>query len=83
MCPRYKRKSVIMIERFTDVLSKRVTRTTRRDAPPTSIVRIRPKQVAHWPFVRHLLHSVDTPDMIKRIDGGRETSVQTEYLDQV
>lgn len=71
---------VVVIERLRDVLPEGVPCSSRRDAPSAAIVRVRPKQVAHGPFMRHLLHAVNGTDMIECVDGGGKSSVKAKYL---
>ena len=71
---------VVVIERLRDVLPEGVSCPSRRNAPSAAIVRVRPKEVTHGPFVRHLLHAVDGTDMIEGVDGGRKSSVKAKYL---
>jgi hypothetical protein len=80
MRPRNESKPVVVIERLRDVLSKRVPRTTGRYAPTTAVVRVRPEEVAHRSLVRHFLNAVDGADVVERVDGGGETTVQAEDL---
>ena len=61
-------EAVIVVEGLADVLAERVASTTRRDAPATAIVWIRPKQVAHRSLVRHLLHTINGPYVVQGID---------------
>jgi hypothetical protein len=69
-----------LTERLGNVLTKRVTRTTRRYAPAASVVRIGPEQVAHRTLVRDLLYTVDRADMVERVDRGGQAAVQAEDL---
>ena len=69
-----------MIECLRYVLSKGVAGTSRTDPPTTSVVRVTPKQVAHWSFVRYLLNAVQGADIIQCVNAGGEATVQTEYL---
>lgn len=69
-----------MVERLRDVLTECVTSTTGRYSPTTPVVGIRPEKVAHGPFVWHFLNAVKRPDVIERVNAGRETTVQTENL---
>lgn len=43
----YQGEAVGMVEGFRDVLSEGVAGTSGRDAPPTTIIRVRPQQVTH------------------------------------
>ena len=80
MRPRHKRQPIIVIKRLTDILPKRIPRSSRADPPPTPIIRIRPQQVAHGPFVRHLLDPVERADVVQRVDRRRKAAVQAEDL---
>jgi hypothetical protein len=42
------------------------------------IIRIRPHQITHGPLVGDFLHAIQVPSMIKSIDGGRESTMETE-----
>ena len=68
MCPSHQGQAVIVIERFRDILSEGVPCTSRTDAPTTSIIRITPQQIAHWPFMRYLLDSVQRSDIVEGVD---------------
>lgn len=41
---------------------------------------VRPEEVTHGPIMRHLLLSVNCPNLIQGLDGGGETPVHTEDL---
>ena len=51
-------KSVLLVILLGDVLAEGIASTSRRHAPATSVVWVRPQKVAHRSFVRNLLHSV-------------------------
>lgn len=55
---------VVVIKRFTDVLSERVSRSSWTNAPATSIVWITPEQIAHRSLMWYLLDPVQTSDII-------------------
>ena len=57
-----------VIELFGDVLAKRVASTSWRDTPTTSVIRIRPKQVAHGTFVWYFLYAVQLLDVIEAVN---------------
>ena len=59
MRARHECQAVVVVERFRDVLTKRVPCSARRDPPSAPVVRVGPQQVAHRPFVRDLLDAVD------------------------
>ena len=71
---------VSMIEVLRYVLSKCEPGSSRRYSPAVPVVRIRPKQIAHWSFVRHLDLPVNCPDLVECIQIGREASMQAEDL---
>lgn len=43
----HQRQAVSVVEGLRNVLSKGVTRSSRRDSPATTIIRVRPQQVTH------------------------------------
>ncbi len=73
-------QSVVVIKRLRDVLPEGVPCPSRRNAPSAAIVRVRPKEVTHGPFMRDLLHTVNGTDMIEGVDGGRKTAMEAKYL---
>lgn len=64
-----------LTKRLADILSKRISSSTRADPPSTPIVRVRPQEITHGSFVRDFLDPVDGSDMVERVDRGGETSV--------
>ena len=75
-----KRETIVMVERLTDVLPERITRTTRRYPPTASVIGVRPQEVTHRPFMRNLLHTINAPNMVESVDGWREAPVKAEDL---
>ena len=71
---------VRVVKVLRDVLSESEASASWRDAPTVPIVGIGPEQVAHRAFVRHLNLPVDLPYLIKSVEIGTETAVQTEDL---
>lgn len=71
---------VCMIKLLRNVLTKSISSSSRWDTPTAPVVRIRPQKVAHWPFVRHLLHSIELLDLFKSVDRGWEPSMKAEDL---
>lgn len=61
-------QAVVMIESLRDILPKGVASATRRDAPPATVIRIRPEEIAHRSLVWNLLYPVDRPHMVKSIN---------------
>lgn len=71
---------VVVVECFTDVLSKSVSCTTRTDSPSASVIGITPEQIAHGTFVWDLLNPVERTYVLKSVDTRRKASVQTKDL---
>ncbi len=69
-----------MVELLSDVLAEGVARASRIHPPSGSVIRIRPKQIAHRSLMRHLLESFERADVIEGLDAGRESSVEAEKL---
>lgn len=69
-----------MVECLRNVLTKGVTSTAWGNTPATAIVRVRPQEIAHWTFMRHLLNTVESADMVKCIDRRREATMKAEDL---
>ena len=74
------RQTIVMVESLRDVLSESVTGTTGRNAPSTTVVRVRPQEIAHGAFVGYFLDAVQGSDVIQSVDAGRQASVETEDL---
>lgn len=49
-----------------------------RDTPPAAIVRVRPQQIAHGAFVRHLLHSVERSNVVERVQSRAQATVEAK-----
>ena len=56
-----------------------VTHQTMSRAPALTF-RVGPEQVTHGPVMRHLLLSVNCPDLVQCLDGGGKAPVHTEDL---
>lgn len=69
-----------MVELLGDVLPERISGSSGRDAPAASVVGVGPKQIADGSLVGDFLDAVELADLVERVDGRRETSVQTEDL---
>jgi hypothetical protein len=69
-----------MIELLTNILSERVTSTSWRDSPTTSIIWVRPEKIADWSFSWHFHDSIKLVNLIKSIDGWRETTMEAENV---
>lgn len=69
-----------MVELLSDVLTESVTSASGIHAPSSSVIRIRPKQIAHRSFVRHLLESFERADVVEGLNAGRQSSVEAEKL---
>jgi hypothetical protein len=76
----YQGETVVVVERFGDVLPKGVASTTRRDSPSAPVIWVRPEQVAHWSLVGYFLNTVEGADVVQRVNARREPTVQTKDL---
>jgi len=63
MCSSDQVYGVIVDESLRDVGAEEISGTSRGYAPSFDVVRIRPKEVAHWPIVRNFLFSVNCADL--------------------
>lgn len=72
---------VSLAEIIYDVTSEQIASSSGR-YPPAGLVsvRIRPQEVTHGSVVRHLLLTVNGPNLIDSGDGWRKTAVHAEYL---
>jgi hypothetical protein len=82
-------ETIIMVKGLGDILAERVSGSSRRNSPATSVVRVRPEQIyasrrlehtTHWTLVRNFLDSIKTANVIKSIDGRAQPAVQTKDL---
>lgn len=73
-------QAVVVVESLRDVLPESVSGTTGRYSPTAPVIWVGPQQVAHGALVRHFLYAVERPDVVERVDTGRETAVETEDL---
>jgi len=80
MCSADQIDIVCVIECCDNVSSEKIASSTRTQAPSIHFFGIRPQQIAHRPFVRHLLFPVDQTNLIKIGDGGREAAMDAEDL---
>jgi hypothetical protein len=80
MSSRNQRQTIVVIKSLRDVLAKRIPRSSRRYTPSASVIRVRPEEITHRPFVWDLLYAVERSDVIEGIDTGGETSVEAEDL---
>ena len=67
-----------MVERLDDVLAEQEAGPARGEPPAVDVVRVRPEEVAHGALVGHLLLAVEEPDLVDRVDQGREAAVHAE-----
>lgn len=75
-----KGQAVVVVEGLGNILAKGVAGATGRDTPAAAIVGVGPQQVAHGALVWHLLDPVERPNVVERVDAGREASVKAEDL---
>lgn len=80
MSPSHQSQPIVMVERLANILTKSVSSASRGDAPPASVVGVGPEQVAHGSFVGYFLNSVNRTDVVERVDGRGESTVQAEDL---
>ena len=80
MCPWNQGQPVWMVECLGYILSKGISCSSWRDSPASSVIRIRPKKIAHGAFMRNLLQPVECSDVVQSINTRRESSMKTENL---
>ena len=68
-------KAILLNELVRNVLSKCIPSSSRRYTPSSSVVRIRPKQITHWSFVRYFLDTINFSYLIKRVKTWRKASM--------
>ena len=73
-------QAVRVVKLLRDVLSEGVTSASGRDAPTAAVIGVGPEQVTDGAFVGGLLHAVELANLVKCINAGGETTVQTEDL---
>ncbi len=73
-------KTVVVVKLLRDVLAKGIASTAGGNTPAHAVVRVRPQQIAHGTFVRDLLHAGLVHNVVEGVDGGGETTVETENL---
>mmetsp|Transcript_123539 Transcript_123539/g.360766 ORF Transcript_123539/g.360766 Transcript_123539/m.360766 type:complete len:214 (-) Transcript_123539:283-924(-) len=80
VCPRNELQAIGMVELLRDVLAEGVAGTAGRDAPAAAVIRIRPKKVAHWSFMWHLLDPVQLADVVQGVERGGDAAVHADDL---
>mmetsp|Transcript_3207 Transcript_3207/g.13915 ORF Transcript_3207/g.13915 Transcript_3207/m.13915 type:complete len:312 (+) Transcript_3207:1674-2609(+) len=73
-------QAVAVVELLRDVLTERVPRASRGDAPAAPVVGVGPQQVAHRAFVRHLLRPRELAYVLQRVQTGAQAAVRAEDL---
>jgi len=73
-------QTICMVELLRNVLAKSVASSSRRDAPTTSVIWIRPEEVTHWSFMRHLLNAIQLSDIIQGVQRRRDATVHADDL---
>jgi len=76
----HKSQAIAVVERLRDILTERVTGTSGRDTPATTVIGVGPKEIAHGSLVRNFLEAIEGPDVVEGVDGGAETPVEAEDL---
>ena len=80
MCSSYQLKIIRMIKLLTDILSERITSSSWRDTPTTSVIWVRPEKIANRSFSWHFHDSIKLIDLIKSIDGWRKSTMKAENV---
>lgn len=62
------------------VATEQVSRPPGGHAPALGVLRVTPEQVTHGPVMRHLLLSVNGPDLVQGLDAGAQAAVHAEDL---
>lgn len=73
-------QAVGVVVSLRDILSEGVARPAWRNSPTTTVIGVRPQQVAHRTLMWHFLQPVQSPDVIQGVDAGGQTSVEAEDL---
>lgn len=68
MRSRNQSKAIVVVESFTDILTKGVPRSSWAYTPSTSIIGIRPEKVTHRSFMRDFLNTIQASDVVECID---------------
>jgi len=71
---------ICVVELLRNILAETVACTSGRDTPATSIIGVRPEQVAHGTFLGHLLNSIKLSNLIEGVNTWGQTTVQAENL---
>ena len=71
MCPSNEIKPILSIKLFRNVLTKGVASSAGGNPPARPVVGIGPEQIAHWALVGNLLDSIDSPNIVQRVQPGR------------
>jgi len=80
MRSRDKCQTVVVVKGLADILAECVTSSSWAYSPSTSVVWVTPQQVTHWSFMWHFLDTVQSSNVVKGINAGRQTTVETEDL---
>lgn len=71
---------VCVVKLSDDIASKEIASASWRESPTVNFFGIRPEEIAHGSIVRDLLFSIDGSDLIERVDGGTESTVDAKDL---
>ena len=69
-----------MVESLADILAECVSSSSWTDTPSTPVVWVTPQQVTHRAFVWHFLNAVEGSNVVKGVNTGRQTAMETEDL---
>jgi hypothetical protein len=75
MCSGDELKVIGMVELFRNVLTKRITSTTRWDTPAASVIRVWPEEIADRTFVRYFHETIKLSDLVQSINAWRKTTM--------
>lgn len=78
MRPHDLRQPIMPQKLVSNILPENEPRPTRRFRPTRHFLRIRPKQIAHWTRVRHLLDPIKRVDVLQRVQFRGQPPVQAE-----
>ena len=69
-----------MVKLLGDVLTETVASASGADTPATSVIGVRPKEIADRSLVGSLLDAVQLTDLVEGVDTWGETTVEAEDL---
>jgi hypothetical protein len=73
-------QSVNVVEFRGNLRAEKPSSTTRRNSPGVNIIRVRPHEITVGSFVRDLLSTFDEANLVKSLDIGGKSAMDTEDL---